>query len=120
MMIVEQNFVLLSTDKQTVITKSAPVFICSAFCNRCNISDPSVATQTISDKEIKKVIPADFFRTGRIFYFCLCPLYKDCVLSFKQRGVIISSWLLMILLQSISLDLEITAIFSIMTEYKNV
>ena len=39
-------------------------------------------------------LPADFYRTGRSFDFLLRPLYKERVLYIKQRGVIVSSWLL--------------------------
>ena len=42
-------------------------------------------------------LPADFYRTGRSFDFLLRPLYNGC--------------LYMILLQSISLDMEMIAIF---------
>ena len=34
-------------------TKSAPVFICSVFCNRCNIPNLPTATQSIWDRRLK-------------------------------------------------------------------
>ena len=62
----KQNFVLLSTHKQTAFTKSAPVFICSAFYKRCNILNPSTTTESISDKEIEEVIPAGFLEHAKV------------------------------------------------------
>ena len=94
----ESCLTCLITQEQTTFTKSAPVVICYVFCNRCNIRNPSTATRSISDKEIKEVIPADFFRRD-LFYFLLCPLYKERVLLINQRGVIVSLWLLLVLLQ---------------------
>ena len=93
----ESCLTCLITQEQTTFTKSAPVVICYVFCNRCNIRNPSTATRSISDKEIKEVIPADFFRRD-LFYF-LCPLYKERVLLINQRGVIVILWLLLVLLQ---------------------
>ena len=84
---VEQNFVLLSIHKQTEFNKLAPVFICSFFYNRCNIPNPSTATQSISDKEIEEVIPAKLFRTDRSFDFPFCPLFIERVLSIEKRAV---------------------------------
>ena len=90
---------------------SAPSSAINVTYQTCQLQHSQFQIRSISDKEIEEVIPADFFRTDRSFDFSLCRLYKERVLSIKQCVVIVSSSLLMILLQSISLDLEIITIF---------